>query len=266
MNASAAEGTPATPGTVAAARHAPRRSLQRVDRGTVCRDEVRAPAWRVRGFAKVLRSVDAGDVEVTGTLVVGGPLTAERLTVHGALDAHGPVAVTGRLFVRGSLDAGATVRAGDATVRGPLRAAGEATVDGELRVHGSLRAAGVRAGRLAVHGTAEVPGTLAAASVDLDLTGDSTIAAVQGREVRVRGPAVNVVRRVLGKEVVVAVGSIEGETVTVEGSRIALVRSPSIVLGPGAHVVAVQGRVVRAHRTSRVGPEAWSRPPAGLSR
>jgi cytoskeletal protein CcmA (bactofilin family) len=229
-------------------------------------DEVRVPGWSVNGLAKVLRSVDAGQVETTGTLVVGGLLSAGQLTVHGTLEARGAVTVTGRLFARGPVDAGASVHAHEATVRGALRAAGEVTVDGELRVVGSVRAPSLRAGRLSIQGSATVPGTIAADSVKLQLNVDSAIGRIQGSEVRLRGPAANLVRRVLGKDAVVTVGVVEGAAVVLEGCRVASVRAPSIVLGPDAHVVAVEGRVVRAHRTSRVGPESWSRPPAGLSR
>lgn len=256
----------AAPTAAAAPSPSPKSGPALVARGTTRHDEVRAQRWVVRGIAKVAGTVDVGAADLGGTVVVGGPTTAGRLTVLGAFDAHGPVTVAGRLSSRGSLDAGTSVRAAEATLRGRVLVAGELVVDGTLKVRGSLRAPSVRCGRLELRGTAHIPGAVVAGSVDADLLGDSVLGTVQCRQFRLRGPAPNVVRRALGKEAVVAVERVDAESARVEAARVGLVRAGEVVLGRDAHVATVEGRLVRAHPSSRVGPESWSRPPAGLSR
>ena len=57
-----------------------------------------------------------------------------------------------------------------------------------------------------------------------------------------------------------------GDVVEIVSCSLEGVRAGEIVLGRNAHVGTVEGKVVRAHPSSRVGPESWSRPPPGLSR
>lgn len=236
------------------------------ERGSVRHDEVRAQRWEVRGIAKVLGGVEVGEAEADGSLVVGGPLLAEELRARGSVEGRGPITVAGRLRVRGSLDARSTVKAGAAALEGPVRVEGELAVDTTLEVRGHLRAPAVRGGVLRIRGTADVPGTVTATSVDLAAEGDSAIGTVRCRDLRLRGPRPNVVRRVLGRDAVVKVDRVEAETARVEGAWVGFLKAREVVLGPDAHVAEVEGRVVRAHPSSRVGPESWSRPPAGLSR
>ena len=236
------------------------------DRGIVRHDEVRAQQWRVRGISKVVHGVEVGSADLDGTVVVGGPLSADRLTAHGALEVRGPLTVEGALLVRGALEAGAFVRAGEATLDGPVRSAGEVVTEGRLRTRRSLQAPSVRGGSVELRGSVRIPGPVVATSFEADLSGDSSLGSVQCRTFRLRGPAPNVVRRTLGRDAVVTVERIEAETVRLEGARVGFVRAAEVVLGRNAHVGALEGKVSRAHPSSRVGPESWSRPPRGLSR
>jgi cytoskeletal protein CcmA (bactofilin family) len=236
------------------------------DRGSVRRSAIRARRWELRGIAKVVGPVEVGSARLDGTVAVGGPLAAVELTAVGTLEVRGPVSASGTLTVRGGFDAGAIVRARDATFVGPVRAAAEVVVDGTLRVRGSLRAPLVRCGRLEIRGTADLPGTVTATDVDLDLRADSTLGSIVCRRLRLRGPTPTLVDKALGQEALVVVNRVEAETATISGARVGFVRATEVVLGPAAHVGAVEGRVVRAHPTSRVGPESWSRPPEGLRR
>lgn len=267
MTAASAPDPPATGGPASPGQTRPVAAGTTLrERGTVCHEEVRARRWDVRGIAKVVRGIEVDLLRCDGTAVVGGPLVAGELTVAGALEARGPVTVGRRLRVRGSIDAGASVHAHDASFEGPVRLGGELVVDGALRLRGALRAPAVRCEQLRVRGTVAVPGTIASPTIEAVLLGDSSVGSVECRELRLRGPVVNVVERVLGREAVVEVGRVEAEKVWVEGARVGFLRAQEIVLGRGAHVTATEGRVVRAHPSSRVGPESWSRPPLGLSR
>jgi cytoskeletal protein CcmA (bactofilin family) len=220
----------------------------------------------VRGIAKVVGSAEVGAGELDGTVVVGGAFTADQLKAVGALEVRGPLTVAGRFSMHGSLDAGGSVHAGEAVLRGPSRLGGELVVDGTLAVHGTLQAPSVECGVLDLSGTAMIPGAVVATSVDADLVADSAIGTIQCRQLRLRGPVPNIVRRVLGRPPVVTVERVEAESARIEGARVRFVRAREIVLGRGAHVGAVEGKVARAPASSRVGPESWSRPPYGLSR
>ena len=244
----------------------PARGPRLLERGTVRHDEVRAQRWVVHGIAKVLGSAEVGVGELDGTVAVGGAFAADQLAVVGALDLRGPLTVTGRFSTHGTFDAGSSVHAGEAFLRGAARVLGELVVEGPLTVRGMLRAPSVRCGALDLYGTAMIPGEVVATSVDVDLVADSALGTVQCREFRLRGPAPNVVQRVLGQPSLVTVERVDAETARIEAARVRFVRAREIILGRGAHVEAVEGRVVRAHASSRVGPESWSRPPHGLSR
>ncbi len=237
-----------------------------VDRQSSRREAVTAPRWDARGIVRVDHDVLVGRASVDGTVVVGGSLTAERLDARGSLEVHGPLEVRGEFRLRGALQAYGPVHVRDATLEGTVRVAGELAADSVLKMTGSLRAPSVRAGLLQLRGTATVAGTLTAHSVEAELVGDSVLGEVRAREVRLAAPVPNPLRWVLGKETTVTVGRIEAGSVELVAVRAAFVRSPAITLGPSAHLLACEGQIVRAHPSSRVGHESWSRPPAGLRR
>ena len=238
-----------------------------VDRGTVAHAEVRAGRWSVRGIAKVAGNVDAGIVELDGTVVVGGTLTAQELSSRGSLEARGPCVVHGRLLAHGAFDAAGLVQAREARLEGSSRVGGELVSEGDLRVRGRLHGSSVSCrGALEIRGAATLPGSIVAASVEAALTGETALGVVRCRELRLRGPAPNLVQRVLGAAATATVERVEAETVVLENVRVRFVRAGRVELGRNAHVATLEGTVVRSHPTSRLGPESWSRPPVGLTR
>ena len=259
-------GAPAIGPTPRMATAAPPAGAALVERGTIRHDEVRVRRWEVRGIAKVVRQVEVGVGSLAGTVVIGGALTAEELQVVGSLEARGPVQVAGRFVARGSVDVRSTTHAGEAELAGPIRCAGELGVDRTLRVRGALQAPSLRGGGLEIRGSATIPGNVVAESFDAHLVGDSAIGSVQCRTFRLRGPVPGLVPRLLGPEAVVTVERVDAERAWVEGARVGLVRAGEITLGRAARVTAIEGKLVRAHPSSRVGPSSWSRPPPGLSR
>ena len=236
------------------------------DRGTVVHDEVRSIRWKLRGIAKVVHDVDVGAGDLRGTVVVGGPLLADELRLDGSLEVRGPVAVARRLRAQGSVDAGGNLRAAEAIVVGKLRVLGELELDGASRLRGTVRAGEIRAGPLELRGDVRVPGPIAAARFDATLSAGSRLGELRATELRLRGPAPNLVRRVLGPEAPVTVTRVEAETAALAGVRVGFVKAREIVLGPDAHVATVEGTVVRQHPTARLGPESWTPPPEGLRR
>jgi len=236
------------------------------ERGTVRHEQVLSQRWALQGIAKVVGEVTIGSGRLVGTVIVGGGVAAGELTLIGSLESRGSVVVAGRLHVRGSLDVAGGARSGQADLEGPVQVGKELQVDGRLRVRGSLRAPDVRCAAFELRGSAAVPGSITATSFDAHLVSDSRLGSVRCREFRLRGPAPNVVRRVLGGDPLVTVERVEADTARIESARVQFVRAREIVLGRGAHVVAIEGRLVRAHPSSRLGPESWSRPPEGLRR
>ena len=202
MTATAFSSAPPTPSTAAA----PTSEATVLDRGTVRHDRLYAGRWTVRGISKVAHEATVTLAQLDGTVVVGEGLTAKELTQRGRLDVRGPVVVEGRLRSHGTVDTGAPLRAHDASFVGSIRAAGELTVGATLSVRGQLHTPAVRCERLEVRGSAAVPGAIVATSMEARLDDDSTFGVLQGRDVRLRGPAPNVVRRVLGREACVGGG------------------------------------------------------------
>jgi cytoskeletal protein CcmA (bactofilin family) len=236
------------------------------DRGVVRRDRVHAATWELVGVAKVLGEVDVGSVTIRGSLVVSGPLTADSCSAEGTLEVTGPVEARSSLATDGAFRAGSAVHALEADLRGDSRAAGEVRVDRRLTARGSFAAGSVRAGQLSIRGEAQVPGKVAAERIDAVLLENSAFGTIEARSVRMEARASGPIGSVMGRRAVVSVDRIEADTVELESIEVGFVRAKSLALGRGCHVGAVEGQVVRSHRSSRVGPESRSPPPPGLSR
>jgi len=213
-----------------------------------------------------LGDVDVGAGRSKGTTVVGGNLSADSFDARGILDVVGSVEVRSTLATLGTFKAGGSVRAAEATLSGTVRSSGEVRVTGALRMYGSIAVPSVKAGDLTLRGQARVPGTVAAPRVEASLEGDSAIGTIEAQTVRLERRASNPLERILGGRTAVTVERIEAETVELEGIDVEFVRGKTITLGRDCHVRTVEGTVVRAHASSRVGPESRSPPPPGLTR
>ena len=236
------------------------------DEGVVRRDTVHALRWDVTGTAKVLGDVDVGSGRSRGTATVGGNLSADSFDGRGILDVAGSVEVRSTLTTRGTFKAGGIVRAAEATLTGTVRSSGDVRVTGALRMEGSIAVPSIQAGDLTLRGQARVPGTVAAPRLEAALEGDSAIGTIEAKSVHLGRSGSNPLQRILGGKSAVTVERIEAETVDLEGIDVEFVRGNAITLGRDCHVRTVEGTVVRAHASSRVGPESRSPPPPGLSR
>jgi len=264
---SASTPTPRPTPTAAAASTPPiPRTGKLVDRGVVRRDSVRAEVWDLVGRAKVLGDADVGRVATEGTVVVGGGVSADTVSARGTLDVAGPVEVRSSLECDGTFRGGAAVHASDADLHGTSRILGEIRVDRVLRVRGSFSAPSVKAGELTLRGEAHVPGRVTAERVSAVLDGDSAFGTVEALSVHLEGRTSSPVQRLLGHRTTVVVDRVEADTVELEAVEVGFVRGTAISLGRDCHVGAVEGKVVRCHPTSHVGPESRTPPPPGLSR
>lgn len=241
------------------------------DSGSVRRDSVRAARWTSSGIAKVQGDVDVESGSAAGFASVGGKLTAGSFGSRGTLEVLGPTEVRGDLTLDGTVRFQSPVHAGALDARGTVECAAEVRVDRGCALAGAFEAPSLRVGRLEVAGTLAVPGDVDAfTSVRARFRGDSTVGSFRARSVVLEGPSVALIpalfRAVFGGSATIHVDRIEADSVELSAVDVEFVRSPKIVLGPGAHLTAFEGTIVRQHPSSRVGPESRSRPPHGLTR
>jgi len=237
-----------------------------VDEGVVRHDSVHAERWTVGGTTKVLAEADAGAVEARGTVVIGGALSADACRVVGALDVGGAIDVRSALFVDGALRTRSTVHGGELEFRGSARCAGDVRADGAFTLRGSLTAPNLRATKVTLHGSADLPGAVEAQEVGAQFLHDSHLGQVRAKSVRLRGKVATIVDKAFFRHAAVTIERIEADSVELEAVHAVFVRAPEIVLGREASVGEVEGTIVRRHPTSHVGPESKSPPPYGLRR
>jgi hypothetical protein len=241
------------------------------DEGSARHDRLRAALWTASGPVKVLGDVDVGEATLAGIVAVGGTLSADALRARGGLEVAGTVQVRGALVVEGTARLGAPARARSIEVRGQLRSDAAIAAERELRVVGLLEAPSASAGLVDLRGAVAVPGEIVArASVTGHLRDDSTLGTVRAPLVALHGPPTGFVptlwRKVFGGEARITVERLEADRAELESVDVRFVHAKEIVLGPQAHVAEIEGRIVRRHRTARVGPESRSAPPYGLWR
>ncbi len=252
-----------SPATAPAPPRAPRAL---VDRGFVRRDAVRADRWRLKGTAKILGPIEVGSADIDGTLVAAGGIAAGAWRSRGSLDIAGPIDVRDALRTDGSFVARSSVRAGEGELRGTVRLDAGAEAVRRLAIQGTLRATSLQAGELRLGGSADVAGTVRANTFVASFGGDAHLGAIEARDVLLHGHRENVLDRALLRRTELSVDRIEADRVELVAAEVEFVRAPEIVLGPAAHVRRLEGAVVRAHPTSRVGPESRAPLPAGLRR
>jgi len=214
----------------------------------------------------VLGDLDVGMTTVDGDLSVGGAIRCDTLEIRGRLEVAGPIEVRGAWSDVGEVRAAGAVRAGEIAHRGSFHGRGAVAVERRARFEGDVSVPSLRAGSVRLGGSLQLPGTLEAFVVQLDLRGSSAIGSIQGERVEVTGRVPNPVEEILLKGVEVHLERIEANEVEITGARVGFVHAERVLLGRGAHVTTVEGTIVRQHRTARVGPESWSPPPFGLRR
>jgi cytoskeletal protein CcmA (bactofilin family) len=237
----------------------------------VRRDSVRATVWTTTGLAKVQGDVDVDSGVAEGLVSIAGTLAAGSFRARGSLEVVGAADVRGDLALDGTVRFASGLHAGSLSVRGTLRCGSALRVDRACSTNGALEAPSATAGLFDLTGGLELPGELTAtATVRARFRADSRIGTIRARRVELHGPPTNLIptlwRAVFGGAATVHVDRIEAESVELNAVTVGFVRAREIVLGPGAHVTALEGTVTRRHPTSYVGPESRTPPPPGLSR
>ncbi|HTW55256.1 MAG TPA: hypothetical protein VMG36_02260 [Thermoplasmata archaeon] len=254
----------ATPPPVASPPSGPPRRV--ADRGPSVHDEVTADYWTTDGPTKVRRTVEVGRAELRGPTTVGGSLRGVRVETRGPLEVVGRLETSGPLTVVGELRAAGEIHCGALTVRGALLAERHVAVAGALVAEGVVRLPSAVAASADLAGEVDLAGRLRADRATLALRNGSRVGFVEGGLVRATAPVPNPVETILGRFGEAAIGRIEAQRVELTGVAVAFVRAPEILLGPAARVSTVEGTIVARHRSSHVGPESRTVPPAGLTR
>ena len=259
----------ATPPSSAGSSPLPREGAYR-EEGVVRHARIHALRYRLKGTCKVLREVDVTEAILHGTCSVGGSLTADRLMAEGTVETEGDLAVAELLAARGTLRVGGTLTAGALDLEGLGLVAKDVSVSTGLSFRGTLETGGnVSAALFAPDGHFAVAGRLTAREVSGKFDGPSCVDQVHATTVTLRPKAL--VRLPVDVPPLRPKGSltvtrIEAESVELEGVTVRYLQAPTIVLGRYCHVTRAEGTIVRCDRTSHVGYESRSPPPAGLSR
>ncbi|MCI4352247.1 MAG: hypothetical protein L3K14_02525 [Thermoplasmata archaeon] len=232
---------------------------------------VRTLAWTTRGSTKVVGDVEIAMGRLTGSLTVGGKLTAGELELAGTHRIEGEVRVSEELRSRGTLRAGGSVSARRAHLVGTIAVGGALTVAETLEWKGSLEVGqNVDAETVLFDGRLSVKGTLAARSISGEIGSVSSVDEIHADWVEIRHRksllpfAIFLLPPPPWQEL--EVQRIEAAEVHLSGVRVHHLKADRIWLGPHTHVQYVAGTIVERHKDAHVGPESESSPPPGLSR
>ncbi|MHB1435292.1 MAG: hypothetical protein ACYCPN_02450 [Thermoplasmata archaeon] len=248
------------------------------DRGVVRYDTLTADAWRLQGAARILGDAEVGVAEVSDRVTIGGRLTADQVDADGLLEVHGPAGIAGRLRLKGTYRGDSEFHAGEAEIHGLAQFAGPVRVDRVLSVTGLLDAPRVDAGTVVVRGALRVRGDLSATLLDATLRGPSSVEHLTADTVRITREAVpmqsvmptplrHLTRQLLGRGGAgLSVLRIDGRSVELEGVHVGYLRADTITVGADCRIDRYDGRILRAHPSSRVGPSSVSPPPYGMTR
>lgn len=193
-----------------------------------------------------------------GSARVQGDLEADETKVAGACAFEGGV-TTDVFHSSGSVRVARTLTADRVESSGSLEVVADLTAD-EIVASGSLKVGGsLRADRLHASGSLVVAGPLVADDVDVELGGSSRVGDVQADEVRVK-----VTGGLFRSRGDLQAGTIQAESVYLEGTTAKLVRGDRVTIGPHCRIQAVEAEELVVHESSEVLERR--RPSAGASR
>ena len=230
---------------------------------------VRALDWVARGFTKVVGDVEVATGDVTGTLAVGGTVTAQRLDLSGTHRIEGDVRISEGLRTHGTFRTGKGVTARAVHWNGTIEVGGGVTVSQLLQWKGSLDVGqDVVADTVLFEGRLTIQGTLTARSISGEIQSLSSVREIMGDWIEVRKrkalPPIFLLPPPRWDELTVQ--RIEAKEVHLAGVRVRQLKADRIFLGPDVHVEFVEGTILQRHKDAHVGPESESPPPPGLSR
>lgn len=269
MSAASPQGATTAPGGVSPPAPPSRQGAFR-ERGPVRHSSVHARRYRLEGTGKILGEVDVEEGVFDGMVSVGGDLRADRLTVRGALEVGGDVAVREHGFLEGAHRIAGNLAATSLELHGTVQIAKDVDVQGGLSQEGTLEVAGGLSARLFLpQGRFVVRGTLRAGEIDGRFDGESRVGSITASIISLRPKTLlrlPVDVAPLRPKAELVIDRIEAESVMLEGVTVHYLQARTIVLGRHSHVARAEGEIVRRDRSSHVGFESRSPPPRGLMR
>lgn len=261
----ATAAVPPTPPATAALREGAYREV-----GVVHHASVRAERYRLRGAGKIYGDVDVGELEVEGTLSIGGRLIADQVDLRGTIDIAGDARIATTAAMEGTIRIDGSAAATDLRSKGFLRVGGALTVEDTLATTGSFEVSGeARAGFFQPDGLVGIGGNLTARTIDGRFDGQSRIGGIVAATVRLTPRQLlrlPVDLPFLRPHAALTVERLEADRVEIEGVTVRYLRSPAIRLGRHCHVTTLEGNLLRRDPSSHVGYESRSPPPPGLMR
>lgn len=237
--------------------------------GSSSYDSVDCETFDVSGKGTVSRDLRADDVDVSGKATVGGDLEGQDVETTGKLEVDGSAAadqltVSGKVEVGGNLDGHDVDASGKLSVGGSLVAA-EASVSGKVEIGGLTDVTDLTVGGAGAFIDVNVETFTGAGKVDADeihadsfdltVDGRSTIGALTATDVVVRDSdqSGSFLRRLLGSDGVLDVGTVDAETVELDATRADTVVAERVTLGADAEVGTVYTDDLDAHADATVG-------------
>jgi cytoskeletal protein CcmA (bactofilin family) len=230
---------------------------------------VRALDWVARGVTKVVGDVEIGTGHVTGSLAVGGKVSARQLDLSGSVRVDGEIRLSEDLHARGSFRTGASVRARSVQLSGTVEIGGAVTVEELLRWSGTFDVGqDVQADEILFQGRLTIKGTLTARAISGEVEDLSSVAEIRADWVEIRRRKARFTIFLLPPPPwhELEVQRIEAKEVHLAGVRVRYLKADRIFLGPDSHIEYVEGTIIQRHKDAHVGPESESPPPYGLSR
>jgi cytoskeletal protein CcmA (bactofilin family) len=236
--------------------------------GSSRHDRISVSSWKVEGGASVVGDVEAGTVQGTGLVSVGGKWRSGTVHLTGRLEVFGATEIRGPLTLTGPARFHGPVTLAEATVHGSLETGGPLIASGPLQITGSAQIRGaLTAPSLQFQGTLHVDGDVVVPKVTGTLAGGpskvSRILATEVELTRAGGLFSFPPGRPMGS---LEVMRLEAHYVSLEGVRAEYVRADEIRLGVGCQIQHLDGKVIEQHRSARVGYVSETPAPHGMTR
>ncbi|MFQ5919623.1 MAG: SHOCT domain-containing protein [Thermoplasmata archaeon] len=199
--------------------------------------------FRSSGAAKVTSDLIAESVRIAGACKIEGRCECEDFQASGAVKVNKDLQAE-HFRTSGSVKIGGNLKAEDVSVSGMTEVGGSLEAE-SIRVGGVLRANGwVRAESFQSQGRFRIGEGLEADTIKILLNDTAQVPVIRGSDITVKR------RKRRGS---LRAKTIQGENVSVSGTRAHLVRGRDVRIGPQSRIRVVEADKVEVHETARVG-------------
>jgi cytoskeletal protein CcmA (bactofilin family) len=199
--------------------------------------------FRCSGAGKVASDLIAENVRIAGACKIEGRCECEVFQASGAVRVNKDVQAE-KFKSSGSARIGGDLRAEEITVSGMTEVGGSITAE-TVRAGGMLRVEGrVKAETFESHGRFRIRKGLEADTIKILLDDTAQVPFIKGRDIVVKQSK---------RRGALRAKTIQGDRVSVSGTRAQLVRGRDVRIGPQSRIDVVEADRVEVHETARVG-------------